>query len=195
MDRIMNQDESLISRGIGEVAALMEIAAGTAPKSRGEDYVRIKTITGDGVPLLSEAMIRFGREKNRQNFDRDGGNVAASKAVVLIGLKDSTSLGLDCGACGFDDCNKFAKAPRTEGDFAGPICAYRHLDLGIALGSAVKTAQLMNIDNRIMYRAGVVSRWMGLVDWDYVMGIPLSAAGKNIYFDRAETATKKSSRS
>jgi uncharacterized ferredoxin-like protein len=56
--------------------------------------------------------------------------------------------------------------------------------MGIAIGSAVKTASLHNADNRIMYRLGVVAREAGLVDWDFVMGIPLSATGKNIFFDR-----------
>ncbi|MES0344415.1 MAG: DUF2148 domain-containing protein, partial [Anaerolineales bacterium] len=42
----------------------------------------------------------------------------------------------------------------------------------------------MNVDNRIMYRAGVVARELGLIDADYVMGIPLSVSGKSIYFDR-----------
>jgi uncharacterized ferredoxin-like protein len=31
-----------------------------------------------------------------------------------------------------------------------------------------------------------VARSIGLVDWDCVMGIPLSASGKNIYFDRKQ---------
>jgi uncharacterized ferredoxin-like protein len=56
--------------------------------------------------------------------------------------------------------------------------------MGIALGSAVKTAGILNVDNRIMYRAGVVAREMDLIDADFVMGIPLSATGKSIYFDR-----------
>jgi uncharacterized ferredoxin-like protein len=72
----------------------------------------------------------------------------------------------------------------VEGEFRGPQCAYRLLDMGIALGSAAKTAGLLNADNRIMYRAGVVAREMGLVDADYVMGIPISATGKSIFFDR-----------
>ena len=58
------------------------------------------------------------------------------------------------------------------------------MDLGIALGSAVKTASMLNVDNRIMYRVGVVAREMDIVDWDFVMGIPLSVTGKSIYFDR-----------
>jgi uncharacterized ferredoxin-like protein len=56
--------------------------------------------------------------------------------------------------------------------------------MGIALGSAVKTASLLNVDNRIMYRVGVVAREMGLIDADFAMGIPLSATSKSIYFDR-----------
>ncbi len=38
--------------------------------------------------------------------------------------------------------------------------------------------------NRIMYRIGTVARQLGMIDADYVMGIPLSATGKSIYFDR-----------
>jgi uncharacterized ferredoxin-like protein len=31
---------------------------------------------------------------------------------------------------------------------------------------------------------GVVAREMDIVDWDFVMGIPLSVTGKSIFFDR-----------
>jgi uncharacterized ferredoxin-like protein len=98
--------------------------------------------------------------------------------VVLIGIKDAKPLeGLDCGACGAEKC---IEINTFEGEFKGPQCAFRLLDMGIAIGSAVKTASLLNVDNRIMYRAGVVAREMGLIDADYVMGIPLSATGKSI---------------
>jgi uncharacterized ferredoxin-like protein len=57
--------------------------------------------------------------------------------------------------------------------------------MGIALGSAAKMAMEMNVDNRIMYRIGVAARRLGhLPESSVVMGIPLSAKGKNIYFDR-----------
>jgi uncharacterized ferredoxin-like protein len=56
--------------------------------------------------------------------------------------------------------------------------------MGIAIGSAVKVASMMNADNRIMYNAGVVARRLGLTDAGFVMGIPLAATGKSIYFDR-----------
>jgi uncharacterized ferredoxin-like protein len=163
------------------VAELMAIAARTAPKSAGKDFVVTEIIAGDDVQALAAEMYEFGERTSKKNFDRDGANVRQSEVVLLIGLKDAKPLGLNCGACGFDRCLK----PNThEGEFKGPQCAYRLLDMGIALGSAAKTASLLNVDNRIMYRAGVVARQMGLIDADYVMGIPLSATGKSIYFDR-----------
>jgi uncharacterized ferredoxin-like protein len=48
----------------------------------------------------------------------------------------------------------------------------------------VKTASLLNVDNRIIMSIGVVAQEMRLIDADYVFGIPLSVRSKNIYFDR-----------
>jgi len=168
------------------VADLMAVAARTAPKSAGQDYVVIRIIEGEQVKALAEKMREFGQRTGKKNFDRDGRNVAASDVVVLIGIKDAKSVNLNCGACGADMCSDL-QINAHEGEFRGPQCAFRLLDMGIAIGSAVKMAGLLNADNRIMYRAGVVAREMGLIDADYVMGIPLSATGKSIYFDRPAT--------
>ncbi len=165
------------------VADLMAVAARTAPKAGGRDYVVIRVIEGEEVKGLAEAMVAYGERTGRKNFDRDGRNVAASGAVVLIGLKDARIAGVNCGACGAETCAALVTNSQ-EGEFRGPQCAMRVLDMGIALGSAVKMAGLLNADNRIMYRAGVAARELGLIDADFVMGIPLSATGKSIYFDR-----------
>jgi uncharacterized ferredoxin-like protein len=163
------------------VAELMAIAARTAPKAAGQDFVVIEIIEGDDLQRLGEAMFDFGERVSKGNFDRDGQNVLDSEAMVLIGLKDAQVLGLDCAACGSETCIE----PNTvDGEYKGPNCAFRLLDMGIAIGSAVKTAGMLNVDNRIMYRAGVVARELDLIDADIVMGIPLSATGKSIYFDR-----------
>ena len=159
----------------------MCIAARTAPKSAGRDFVVTEILEGEACHKLGEAMIHYGERTGKRNFDRDGKNVQDSPVVVLIGLKDAKAVGLNCGACGSEKCIK----PNTfEAEFRGPQCAFRLLDMGIALGSAVKTASLLNVDNRIMYRVGPVARELGLLDADYVMGIPLSATGKSIYYDR-----------
>lgn len=163
------------------VAELMAISARTAPKAVGKDFVVVQVVAGDDLRRLGEAMVAHGERTGRPNFDRDGRNVLNSEAVVLIGLKDAKVVGLNCGACGSVTCIE----PNTvEGEFRGPNCALRLLDLGIAIGSAVKTAGMLNVDNRVMYRAGVIARQLGLIDADVVMGIPLSATGKSIYFDR-----------
>ncbi len=163
------------------VAELMAISARTAPKAAGRDFVVVDIVEGENLQRLGEAMIAYGERTGKRNFDRDGENVLASEAVVLIGLKDAQALGLDCAACGSAICIE----PNTvDGEFQGPNCALHVLDMGIAIGSAVKTAGMLNVDNRIMYRAGVVARDMGLIDADFVMGIPLSVTGKSIYFDR-----------
>jgi uncharacterized ferredoxin-like protein len=163
------------------VADLMAIAARTAPKAAGRDYVVVEIVEGEGVQQLGEAMIAYGEKSGKGSFDRDGSNVLNSEAVVLIGLKDAKALGLNCAACGNETCI----TPNTvEGEFRGPNCAVHLLDMGIAIGSAVKMAGMLNVDNRIMYRAGVAAREIGLIDADFVMGIPLSATGKSPYFDR-----------
>ena len=163
------------------VADLMCIAARTAPKSAGQDFVVTAVVEGQTCHELGEAMIRYGQESGKPNFDRDGKNMLASPIAVLIGIKDARPLGINCGACGSAEC---IKPNQLEAEFKGPQCAFRLLDMGIALGSAVKTAGMLNVDNRIMYRVGFIARKMGLIDADYVMGIPLSVTGKSIYFDR-----------
>ena len=170
--------------GVELVAQLMEISATTAPKSKGENFVKTRIVTGNAKKNLADAMLAFGQRTKKKDFDRDSKNVAESNAVLLIGLKKASVLGLDCGACGFANCKTLQKQKKVFGEFVGPTCAFRLLDMGIALGSAVKTASLLNVDNRIMYRIGAAAREMELVDWEYVMGIPLSVTGKSIYFDR-----------
>lgn len=173
----MNFEESII-----RAVELMAISAKTAPKSRGTDFVGIKIISGKEINDLADAMVEYGPTVNKENFKRDGENVRNSAAVLLLSLENPQVLGLNCGACGEERCADLK--PKEGPEFTGPLCAWRLLDLGIALGSAVKTASMLNLDNRIMYRIGVVARKAGLMDGEIVIGIPVSATGKSIYFDR-----------
>lgn len=165
------------------VAELMAVAARTAPKTKGEDCLVMRIVEGEELQTLAQKMAEFGVRAGKKNFDRDGRNVANSDSLLLIGIKNATTAGLNCGACGVEIC-ELLPVNSVEGEFRGPNCAYRLLDMGIALGSAAKMAGMLNADSRIMYRAGAVAREMGLIDADFVMGIPISATGKSIYFDR-----------
>jgi uncharacterized ferredoxin-like protein len=72
-----------------------------------------------------------------------------------------------------------------EKPFRGPNCIIKMADLGIALGSAAKTASMHNVDNRIMFTAGVAALSLGWMEGCLVAyGLPLKASGKSIYFDR-----------
>jgi len=168
---------------IRTIAELMEVSAITAPKAVGRNFVVTAILEADECERLGDEMIRYGEQTGKKNFDRDGSNTKDSAAVLLVGLKDATPTGINCGACGLPVCLKI-NSGNTDSEFLGPQCAIRLLDMGIALGSAVKTAQMLNVDNRIMYRIGVVARKMGMIDADFVMGIPLSVSGKSIFFDR-----------
>lgn len=169
-----------LDEAVMNVAKLMELSARTAPKSAGQDFIEIVIIDKAQCQKLGEDMIAFAEESKQPMFERDGKGVRDAQAMVLIGIKPHKGLGLECGACGYS-CNFEAKKGK---DFWGPLCMFRELDMGIALGSAVKTASIHNVDNRIMYRAGFMAMEKDLIDCWLCMGIPLSATGKNIYYDR-----------
>ena len=74
---------------------------------------------------------------------------------------------------------------KTEGDdFPGPVCMFQAIDLGIALSSACSVAARFHVDNRMMYTIGGPARKLAWMTSQVIIGIPLSCAGKNIYFDR-----------
>jgi uncharacterized ferredoxin-like protein len=169
-----------------ETAKLMLAAARTAPKTGGIDDVVTLIVYGEEKDAIAEKMYEIAEQRKIEGFRRDANNLKDSEAVVLIGVRGKKSAGLNCGACGYRNCEEFEKAQRKMGpDFTGPTCIFKILDLGIALGSAVKIASLLNVDNRIMYRVGTAALKLNLISEATVaMGIPLSAKGKNIYFDR-----------
>lgn len=175
--RMSNKDAVVI------VGKLMELAARTAPKAKGQDLIEAVLLTDEQRTTLGEEMVSYGKKNNVPGFVRDGRNVLEADALVLIGLLPHLGAGMDCGACGFPSCAEFNTTSMTR-DFQGPNCALRLLDMGIALGSAVKVASDMNVDNRIMYRIGVFAVKLGYSKANICHGIPLSASGKNIFFDR-----------
>jgi len=183
----------LEKQGVLEVARMMLVSARTAPKTGGVDDILTSLVDGEELEQIATAMDSIGEERGIDGFHRDANNVRDSDAVVLIGVRGNRKYALDCGACGFSTCDEFTHADETGGmDFVGPTCLFKALDLGIALGSAVKTAGLLNVDNRIMYRIGAAAMKLKMLpEATVVMGIPLSAKGKSIYYDRATAPSKK----
>jgi uncharacterized ferredoxin-like protein len=172
--------------GLLEVARLMLVAARTAPKTAGIDDILTCIAYDEEKDAVAEMMEKIADERKIEGFKRDAKNVRDSEAVVLIGVRGNKSVGLNCGACENKNCKEFdGKEKKLGQDFYGPNCIFKVLDLGIALGSAVKIAGILNVDNRIMYRIGTAALRLKLLpEATVIMGIPISAKGKNIYFDR-----------
>lgn len=175
---------------VATVAGLMALAARTAPKGKGIDTLEIVVLAKKDMKKLAARLEKLGTDRDIGFFLRDAKNLAASDGCVIIGCRGREAAGINCSGCGYATCADFKKAGRkkakTGAPFEGPNCVLRMADLGIAVGSAVKTAQLHNADNRIMYSGGVAARDMGLFSRECTVAyaIPLSATGKNIFFDR-----------
>jgi len=177
--------------GVLTVAKMMAVAARTAPKARGVDRVVTAIVDGEEKERTAQAMEKKADQKRHPMpfFKRDAENLRRSTAAVLVGVKGTMPKRpenpLNCGGCGHSTCAEFIKAQKKQGeDFVGPLCIFEVMDLGIALGSAVKVASDMNVDNRMMYTVGAAAKALGLLDADVIVGIPLACTGKNIYFDR-----------
>jgi uncharacterized ferredoxin-like protein len=166
-----------------EAARLILVAVRTAPKAKGRDTVYSCILTGSDKQKVADWL--KGQDDRPDFFKRDGNCIDAAQALVLIGVKGEP-VDLNCNGCGYKTCDAFRKTKKTQGkDYTGPNCAIKMIDLGIAIGSAVKTASILNVDNRVFYTAGTAAKHVGLLkDADVIIGIPLAAAGKNPFFDR-----------
>jgi len=165
--------------GLLQVSKLMLLSARIAPKSGGVDDILTAIVSGSEKESLAKEMDKIAEQRNISGFKRDADNVRNSESVVLIGIRGIIKFGLDCGSCGYANCKEFERVKKKMGrDFIGPNCIFKILDLGIAFGSAAKTASLHNVDNRIMYRIGAAAKRMKMLsEASVIMGIPVSAKG------------------
>lgn len=180
-------------KAVANVADLMALAARTAPKGKGVDTLEIVVLGQKDLKKLAARLDKLGNDRGIGFFHRDAKNIADSDACVIIGCRGRETAGVNCGACGYATCAAFTAAAKKQKrggtPFAGPNCAVRMADQGIAVGSAVKTAQIHNADNRVMYSGGVAALDLNLLpkSCTTAYAIPLSATGKSIYFDRSAT--------
>lgn len=174
---MINYEEAKQS-GLKDVAEFMAMAARTAPKTRGIDNLEIIIIDSDkDKATLIKKMREISRRDNRPSCERDANNIEDTKYIIIIGTK-AEPLGLNCGFCGYKDCEELSKTKA--------VCAYNSMDLGIALGSAASIAARFHVDNRLMYSIGKAAIETSLFkgNINQAIGIPLNATGKNPFFDR-----------
>jgi uncharacterized ferredoxin-like protein len=173
-------------QGILEIANLMVVAARTAPKSGGRDDIVTAIVHGSEIGAIAAGMGEIAAERNDPAWARHAKIIKDAEAIVLIGVRGTKSYVTNCGACGCKSCDDFTKIAKRPGqDFEGPNCIFKTLDLGVALCSAAKIASILNADNRLYYRIGAVTRRLRYMpEASVIIGIPLTATGKNPNFDR-----------
>lgn len=174
------QEKEMELQAVLATAQQMCAVARTAPKARGVDYIHTTVLTGEDKDQLAQKMEEISEREFADVpniFARDAVNLKNAQAVVLVGVEVAYAGVPCCGLCGFGDCNGC--------EAAGGRCVFDGINLGIALDAAVEVAARNHIDNRIMYSVGRAACEMPYggvkMMWH---GIPLSASGKNIFFDR-----------
>jgi uncharacterized ferredoxin-like protein len=181
-----------------QVAKLMAAAAITAPKSGGQLFLAgkhnfMETVIVDDADTrhqLAEWLRARGKERREAIWFRDAEVAEAVDAVLFVGMVDWYPPNYDCGACGYATCAEFLHATKplrddsAELEFVGPTCNLRDIDLGIAVGSAAKTAAIHSIDCRCQTRVAVAARKLGIIRADIAVALSLSLTHKAIGFDR-----------
>src|SRR5438067_2820859 len=190
--------ESIRADTVRQVAKLMAAAAITAPKSGGQLFIAgkhnfIETVIVDDAETkhdLAEWIRARGKERREAIWFRDADVAEAVDAVLFVGLADWYPPVYDCGACGYATCAEFLQATKqlrdesAELEFAGPQCNLRDIDLGIAVGSAAKTAAIHSIDARCQTRVAVAARKPDVIHADIAGALSPSLPHKSVGFDR-----------
>ena len=190
--------DDLRAETVVQVAKLMAASAITAPKSGGQLFLAGKTNFMETV-IVDDADTRSqlagwlrarGKERREAIWFRDAEVAEAIDAVLFVGMVDWYPPNYDCGACGYATCAEFLHATKplrddsTELEFVGPTCNLRDIDLGIAVGSAAKTAAIHSIDCRCQTRIAVAARKLGVIRADIAVALSLSLTHKAVGFDR-----------
>jgi uncharacterized ferredoxin-like protein len=194
------RDQAAIgAAAVRQVATLMAAAAITAPKSGGQLFLAGKPAFLEAV-IIDNAVTRTelggwlrarGKERREAIWFRDADVAEAVDAILFIGLAPNWyPPNYDCGACGYATCAEFLHASKqlrndsAELEFTGPTCNLRDIDLGIAVGSAARTASLHAIDCRVQTRVAVAARKLGYITAELAVALSLSVTHKAIGFDR-----------
>ncbi len=161
----------VMENALKTVSELMLLSAKTAPKAVGNDLLEYKVASEKEKKRIADGM----ESRESSGWKRDAQNIRDASKLVLIGVKE---LGKDELLRGEVDVSTM------DPDLKGKVSPMRLIDLGIALGSAAKTASLHNADNRVMWRAGVIASKLKILDAPLVVAIPIAGTGKSIFFDR-----------
>jgi len=167
----------------------MALAARTAPKGKGTDMLEIRVLAKKDMKKLAARLEKLGKEKDigfflRMQEPRRLGRLCPYR---LPGRRSRRHQLRRLRVC---DCADFTKALRKkskrETPFAGPTASSAWPTSASRSVQQSRPPRFITWTNRVMYSGGVAARDLCLFSKDctVVYAIPLSATGKNIFFDR-----------
>ena len=189
--------EELRAGTVRQVAQLMAAAAITAPKSGGQLFLAGKpsfmetVIADDPVTRkdLAAWMRARGTERRERIWFRDADAEKPRRHPVHRAPARLVPAQLRLRRL---RVRRLRRIPPPHQNPAQPVRrtrihrprVLRDIDLGIAVGSAAKTAAIHSIDCRCQTRAAVAARKLDLIQADHAVALSLSMTHKAVGFDR-----------
>ncbi len=165
-----------------------------APQLTGRLDIQTEIITGEDLLPTVEVFEEMAKQELLMQMDYRVYDEAIKKGespvVVLIGAElTRSSVGWDCGACGWATCgefNDYARHNRGRGMFTqGPTCQWLLMDYSIACDWACAAAHQYNIENRIQFSGGTILNLLGhMEDCSMSLALPLGPCKEYWYYNR-----------
>ncbi|HWI55334.1 MAG TPA: DUF2148 domain-containing protein [Desulfobacteria bacterium] len=163
-------------------------AAAAAQGSQKMTNVQVKSVllNGEDIGNLRDALLPLCGDDGRLNMYMFGDLKVIDEAnkndepfaILLVGVDaTSSSLGWNCGACGFKTCgefNKYAKENKGRGTAqGGPSCMWQIFDLGGAVCSAAASVYESGLPTRVHTSFGSLGVACGYIDSVQTFGISI----------------------
>jgi hypothetical protein len=190
--------EELRAGTIRQIAQLMAAAAITAPKSGGQLFLAgkpnfMETVIAED-PGTRRDLAAWMRARGRERRERTGSvtpkppkrsTPSCSSACCQAGTSPTTTAApAVTPPAPNSSTTKTLRSQSADLEFTGPVCNLRDIDLGIAVGSAAKTAAIHSIDCRCQTRVAAAARKLDLIQADHAVALSLSMTHKAVGFDR-----------
>jgi len=190
-----------------QAAKFMANAAITSPKGGGVDCIECEIVTGeDELEAIASQVEILARQRKgkvqRNRFQAEAVMVRDADAILLIGNYRAADTVLDsgCGLCtGKPSCQDlYAKRvvkmgalidladqdPDPEKLINGPLCGFKIVDHGHAVGSALMIAKRFFVDAMPLFSVSVAAQRAGFsVKSQFVTAILLASRNKNPFVD------------
>ena len=186
--------EELINAGLERAVELMAVAANNAWHFGGKHSLEIVLLGEEEMEEMANYALSLGDMSPLAARD---GRFALELmkepwAVMILGDNRKSPFNFNCGACGFKTCAELNKAETVESLTSnGPACVFKTLNLNMAANAAAAAAWRLGLHCRVFSTLAFAAKALGYVESDIVVGVAVSAAKEDPFFDRHKFWTKE----